>query len=313
MMPACAGRLKGSVTMAVDAPVSITRLDCPQTLVGESPRWDAARQCLTYVDIFGELLCQYHPSSNEYRSWPMGEKIGFWVPTPSGNYLMGGEKDIFWFNPETETRKPFLPFEADNPATRANDARCDANGRLWVTTMAIAGEPRPPVGSLYCVEPDGGITQWVRDLSIANSVGFSKDNKHLYLSDTTPGTMWRYALDLKTAKISNQQDYYLPDPPGKPDGACLDNDGFMWLAIPGAGQVHRLAPDGQLDRVVDLPCEHPTMCGFGGDDLSTLYVTSLSRYLDDAGRRKKPDEGALFAIETDVSGVPENMFGSANG
>ncbi len=53
----------------------------------------------------------------------------------------------------------------------------------------------------------------------------------------------------------------------------------------------------------------PTSCAFGDADLRTLYVTTARQRLDDSQLRAEPDAGALFAIRTDVGGLPEPRCG----
>ena len=66
----------------------------------------------------------------------------------------------------------------------------------------------------------------------------------------------------------------------------------------------RLAPDGTVERVVEMPCGNVTTCTFGGPDLRTLYITT-------AANGRAPDErlaGSLFALESPVPGLPERAF-----
>ena len=80
------------------------------------------------------------------------------------------------------------------------------------------------------------------------------------------------------------------------DGATVDADGCYWAALFRGGAVAQFDPDGRLVRHIRLPVSNPTMCAFGGPDLDVLYVTSASRFLDDAQRRAQPLAGHLFAI-----------------
>ena len=66
----------------------------------------------------------------------------------------------------------------------------------------------------------------------------------------------------------------------------------------------RIAPDGSVDRVIEMPVKNITTCCFGGPDLATLYVTTASVLKDDGDRLA----GSLFAIETETCGLPENRF-----
>ena len=47
---------------------------------------------------------------------------------------------------------------------------------------------------------------------------------------------------------------------------------------PGSS-VYVFAPDGEVIERHPVPVANPTNCTFGGDDLSTLYVTSIGGYL----------------------------------
>ena len=88
----------------------------------------------------------------------------------------------------------------------------------------------------------------------------------------------------------------------------LDSAGDVWCALYGAGRIARYAPGGQLKEVHSLPCPSVTSCSFGGEGLSTLYVTTGWS----PGVRRPEDEpcqgGALFSIEVDAQGLPEPEF-----
>jgi sugar lactone lactonase YvrE len=90
---------------------------------------------------------------------------------------------------------------------------------------------------------------------------------------------------------------------GVPDGSTVDADGYLWNCRFYGSCIVRVAPDGTIDSIVEFPVSNVTTCTFGGEDLSTLYVTSASG--DSEGEELA---GGLFAIETDVCGQPENRF-----
>jgi L-arabinonolactonase len=88
----------------------------------------------------------------------------------------------------------------------------------------------------------------------------------------------------------------------------MDSDGFLWNAEWGAGRIVRYAPDGSIDRIVEMPVEQPSCCAFGGPDLATLYVTSARDGLSDADLARQPEAGGLFAFEPGVTGQPLPVF-----
>ena len=86
------------------------------------------------------------------------------------------------------------------------------------------------------------------------------------------------------------------------DGATVDAEGGYWLAGVSGGQLYRFAPDGRLDRSIDLPISRPTRPMFGGPALDRIYLTSIR--VD--GERQS---GGLFLVEdVGVRGLPEPRF-----
>jgi sugar lactone lactonase YvrE len=96
---------------------------------------------------------------------------------------------------------------------------------------------------------------------------------------------------------------------GAPDGATVDAEGYVWSALVYGGKLLRFAPDGSLDREINMPVKKVTSVMFGGPDLDVLYVTSMAkpplpRFPDDVQLR-----GSLFAVTgLGVRGVPEARF-----
>lgn len=93
-------------------------------------------------------------------------------------------------------------------------------------------------------------------------------------------------------------------PRGSPDGSTVDADGYLWNCRYYGGCIVRVAPDGKIDRVIEMPTQNITTCTFGGADLKTLYVTTASLSTQPGDRLA----GSLFAIQTSVQGQPENRF-----
>ena len=92
------------------------------------------------------------------------------------------------------------------------------------------------------------------------------------------------------------------------DGATVDAEGCYWLAHVRGSEVCRYTPKGELDMVIELPVSKPTMCAFGGTDLKTLFITSISYGLSEEELAPQPLAGALFAIKLDVQGLAEAKF-----
>jgi sugar lactone lactonase YvrE len=101
---------------------------------------------------------------------------------------------------------------------------------------------------------------------------------------------------------------------GLPDGATVDADGLVWIAVFRAGKIAVYRPDGRLERVIDMPVRLVSSVAFGGPDLDRLYVTTIAH--DVAGGAHGDGAGAaddlagsLFVVEgLGVRGRPEPSF-----
>ena len=116
--------------------------------------------------------------------------------------------------------------------------------------------------------------------------------------------IWSYNCDAADSSIRGEQSFFQGFERGLPDGSAIDGDGYIWNCRYGGGCIVRVSPQGQVDRVIEMPVSNPTNCTFGGRDGNILYVTSA---LPDPGRWERSG-GCLFAVETNVSGLPANVF-----
>nr|WP_240992525.1 MULTISPECIES: SMP-30/gluconolactonase/LRE family protein [Mesorhizobium] len=60
-------------------------------------------------------------------------------------------------------------------------------------------------------------------------------------------------------------------------GSTLDAEGFPWNALLYDGRLVLYAPDGRVDRIIDMPVKKITSMMLGGPKLDTLYVTSMAK------------------------------------
>jgi len=159
-------------------------------------------------------------------------------------------------------------------------------------------------GVLYRIDGSGGSSVQRRELGISNTVLWSADNSRFYFGDTMKNQIWSYDYDLADGSIHNERSFFQGFSRGWPDGSAIDTEGYLWNCRYGGSCILRVAPDGSVDRVVEMPVSNLTNCTFGGTDGNILYVTSAA---PDSGKWERFG-GCLFAIETNVSGLPSNAF-----
>ena len=82
----------------------------------------------------------------------------------------------------------------------------------------------------------------------------------------------------------------------------------MWCAHYDGWRIVRFAPDGRIDRLIELPVQRPTSVQFGGPDLDVLFVTTATQKLSPEELAKQPLAGALLALEPGAKGLAEARY-----
>jgi len=279
-----------------------------QDRLGETPLWCDRSRTLWWIDIENPTL-HCIDQTGGHRAIPMpGSFLGCLALRQDGRLMLAIDRTLHIFDPANEALSPFVQVEGDELDTRLNDGRCDAQGRFWVGTMD--NQLHRPIGSLYRIDPDGGVTRQFGDIIVTNTICTTPDGRTLYMSDTRRFTTW--AFDVAANGMLGGRRVFVDHTAAndRPDGACVDADGYIWNAIFAGGRVIRFSPDGRVDRVIELPVTNPTCVCFGGPDFSTLYITTARKFLTPDQLAAEPLAGALLAVDLDVRGLPEARFGS---
>ena len=279
---------------------------------GEGLAWHAAHNAVYWVDINRFLIHRLTLADSCVRTWMFEEAVTAITLTDRDDTLavVLGSGVILW-EPQIDRRSAPI-FQLDVwPGVRFNDARADPRGSLWMGTMrnnvnadGSSGAAGGRDGVLYRLDPDGAVTRWCSDIGISNTIAWSPDRKRFYFADTLQNIVWVYDYDAATGAIANQRPFLENFDRGLPDGSSVDAEGYVWHCRHDGGCVVRIAPSGEIDRVIEMPVLNITTCAFGGADSKTLYITT-------ARCESVPWErlaGGLFSIRTDVPGQPENRF-----
>jgi sugar lactone lactonase YvrE len=289
------------------------QIDCivaSNDLLGECPLWCNRTQRRWWADVLNARLHCFDPRTRDHGIYsPPFRRLGSIAFRQTGGLVLATERGLFSFDPEDGQTRLLVEVEPGKPTHRLNDGRCDRSGRFWVGSMSDGD--LAPVGSLFRIGVDLDVKTMVEHAIIPNSIAFSPDDRTLYFADTRQFKIWAYSFDLAAGIISDRRVFAdMGGWRGRPDGSCVDEDGFLWNASYAGGTIIRFDPNGVIDREIELPVSHPTCCCFGGSDFSTLFVTSARFPLSPAEAAMEPQAGGVFAIETSFRGLPEAMFGS---
>ena len=288
--------------------------DCKNKL-GEGIIWSQNNNTLYWLDIpMPSKLHKYSFNNNEHKVYEMPEMITAMAERDNNNLLIASHYGINNFNLESNKFNQILTLEKDKPYNRCNDGAADFLGNFWIGTMQnnIADdgsdiEITKNSGSLYCIDKNLNITNHENDIGISNTFAWSPQNDKFYFSDTLTSTIFVYDYDYKNKIISNKKEF-AKFKRGYPDGSTVDSEGFLWNCRWDGSCVVRFNPNGEVDRVVELPVPNVTSCTFGGKDLKTLFITTARMGMTNEQLENTPHAGSLFAIETDIQGKPDFKF-----
>jgi len=279
---------------------------------GEGLVWHAAQAALYWADINRFLIHRFTLADGCVKSWFFDEPVTALVLTDREDLLVVvlGSRVVLW-EPATGALHGTLFRLEGWPKVRLNDARADPRGSVWVGSMrnnvnpdGSEGKAGGRDGKLYRINPDGAVSIFRQGIGISNTVAWSPDGRRFYFGDSLANVIWVYDYDAAEGAIANERPFLAGFARGVPDGSAVDSEGYLWNCRFYGSCVVRVAPDGSVDQIIEMPAKNITTCAFGGVDLRTLYVTTAASEAPPGDRLA----GGLFALHSPVPGVPERHF-----
>lgn len=281
-----------------------------RALLGECPIWSPDDDRLYWIDIDGRAIHRFDPATGSDEQRAVTGRPGSLALTASpGRLLVAIEGRLAILDWTSGEWTDWVPLEPEGVGNRLNDGRCDPAGRFWVGSMFEPAAAGKFTGILHRVEPDGTAVAVRSEIGVSNGIAFAPDGRTMYFADTHRDTVWAYDYDVESGEATNERVFLDFEPlPGRPDGAAVDEDGCYWIACVTGAMVLRVTPAGAIDRRIPVPVTKPTMAAFGGPRRSTLYITTIGGGGYHQVDPSQIDAGGLFAVETDVRGMPEMPF-----
>src|SRR5438552_2925182 len=163
-----------------------------------------------------------------------------------------------------------------------NDLVYKSNGDLYFTDppYGLPQREKDPTRELdwfgvYRFGKDGKVTLLTKEMTRPNGIGFSPDEKTLYVAQSDPdAAIWK-AFPVKadgtlgeSRVIFDATPWVKEGRPGLPDGMAIDKQGHLWATGPGG--VYCITPEGKILGRLNTG-ERTANCKFG-DDGRTLFV-----------------------------------------
>lgn len=273
--------------------------------LGEGPTYDPVQDKAWWFDIREKQLFEHDFGTGQATVHTLPSMASMLGVVDERRQIIATEHGLYLRDTATGGLTLHQPIEADNPATRSNDGRVHPSGAIWIGTMGKDAEDG--AGAIYWFFR-GEIRRLFPSISIPNSMCFSPDGATGYFTDTQTGKLMTVGLDpasglpLGEARVlydhGGGHDGWL-------DGAVVDADGAIWVALWGGSSVMVLSPQGAVLRRFPMPTLQPSCPAFIGRDLGRLLVTTAWQHMDDAQRAVDAQAGKTFVLDAPMRGKPE--------
>lgn len=266
----------------------------------EGPVWAAAWGGLRWVDgTAGDLLTLR--DDRVLRQHIDDEYLAFARPRRGGGFVAIGARTLYLAD-EADGEARAVAHLLDDPTIRMNDGCCDPNGRLLIGSMAY--DASPGAAELRQYDADLSSRTVLSGVTVSNGIGFTADGRHAYYADTATQRIDVFDF-VDGALVDRRLFVEIPAGHGAPDGLSVAADGTVWVALWGGSAVQGYDSTGALIERIEVPVPQASACTFGGDDLSTLFITTSAQ---DLASDHGTEAGSVFSVDLGVRGLPVLPF-----
>ena len=278
-----------------------TVLKC-ENLLGESCFWDPRYNCLVWTDIQGKKAWKLD-DSNQSLEFNLPDRAGFILPRKKEGFIIGFPNFIAISDQSFSSFEKICDVESTINETRINDAKVDPYGGIVFGTYNEDPDKvnRKPIANLYRLAPDLSLTHLLSNITVSNGIAFSQNENIMYFADTPTNRIQKFKYSQGFKKFDELDSNIIFKDVGEPDGATVDINNNYWSARVRGKCI--ISIDTKSEKILDkinLPTNTPTCVTFGGNNLSSLYVTSLR-----ADPTNDNEGGNLHRIETDTRGFEQ--------
>lgn len=278
----------------------------------ETPIWDPRKGGIYWTDLFSGDVHFYNPKDQSDKVWKTGKIIGSAVPSTDENILMCALEDgLYTLNLETSELTLIANPEPGNDSNRFNDTRVDAKGRVYMSSVAktYGSDAYTPdqMGGFYMVDTDGSVHVIEEEINQYNAIVWNHDNTKMFVVDTYHESLICYPYDLDKGITGAGEVVIEFKEHGMPDGMSIDAEDNLYVCH-WTGTISVWNAEYKLVETIKTPVEFNCCTGFGGEDLSDLYVATSKFCYGPEELAKNPGAGGLFRAKTGIKGTMDHFY-----
>jgi sugar lactone lactonase YvrE len=271
--------------------------------LGEGPTYDAATDTAWWFDIVERRLFEARLDTGRITIHSLDVMGSALARIDARRQLLVADDGLYVRDAADGRMTLYHQLEADNAATRSNDARVHPSGTFWIGTMGRQAERG--LGAIYALHR-GELSRLYDGVTIPNAICFSPDGTIGYFADTGKNVLFRVDLDAATGLPRGAPVALVTRRGGGGiDGAVVDAEGLIWNARWGGGCIDVYSPQGEHLRTLRVPARQSSCPAFVGQDFSRLLVTSAWQDMGDDAKRADPDHGRTFVLDVAARGRAE--------
>jgi len=275
-----------------------------QSHLGEGPLWDPAAEALYWIDSLAPRLYRNDFASGDTEYWDLpGESVGSLALREQGGLVLAMDQGLYFFDLDSESIECIAKPLQERDQLRLNDGKVDPFGSFVTGALNIDYRQRENC-SMYRLSADLEVTEILDGFDCFNGPCFSADGEQLYVTGREDGVIevFDYGVTQQPRNGSVLIDKC------NPDGATVDDEGYIWSAQWDDECLIRVSSDGVIDTRLSFPGQVVSSVMFGGPELDLIYITTTGGEVHGVKPSASEPGRVLVIAETGFRGRPEPMF-----
>jgi gluconolactonase len=206
---------------------------------------------------------------------PNGHKI-----LQDGTHMIAARGGIHHVTPDGRLLKIF-----DENLVTPNDLAIDGDGGVYVSAPAPAeSDQQKRLSGIYYLDSKRSVHRAADGFCYPNGIVVRPDGRSLLVNDSCTRQVSVFQISSPGTVTDQRVFAELPEATSVPDGMTFDQDGRLYVADYGSGDVIVFDVNGRLLARYSTGMHHASNVTFGGPNLENLYVTGAPIAEDGVGQ-----------------------------